>query len=369
MKVAVFGSWTALETDRDWHFRESHEAFKEACRKIGDALARKGHTLIVEFEAPHVADLHVVEGYVAAPGTSTTLKIELAWTKAQGRPFERYAQTRPGLFAYHPLPASETDRQRWSNSHLVSLKHANAILTIGGREGTYLAGSAAIVANKPLVPIASFGGASERLLKDLEVDRGGNFDRAYYDLNDVWSNHVLERAMGFLDSGTSKAKIFISHAHEDEDLARALVDMITKAFELSDSAVRCTSVPGYKLPAGVHTASQLRNEIEQTEFVLGVITPRSIESKYVLLELGAAWGLGKRTFPLVACGIKASSIPGPLGELHWIDLTAGEDCHQLIDNLSSFQPMGGRRKSDSGALVAAAVDKLVTCARQETKRS
>jgi hypothetical protein len=365
MKVAVFGSWMDLEAAQDWNCMGSHEKFKEACRAIGGALARKSHTLIVESEDQYVADRHVVEGYVeqAVPGTPAALKIELVWTREHGRPFEHYANIRPGLFTYHSLPASKTDRQRWSNSHLVSLRHANAILTIGGREGTYLAGAAAIVANKPLIPIASFGGASARLLKDLEVDRGSNFDPAYYDLNSPWTPHVVESAMGFLDGNISKTRIFISHAHEDEDLAQALVAVLTKAFEISDSAIRCTSVSGYKLPAGVHTASQLRSEIEQTECVLGVITPRSMESKYVLLELGAAWGLGKRTFPLVARGVKASSIPDPLGELHWIDLTASEDCHQLIDDLSSFQP-----KSGSGALVAAAVQQLVTYARQETKR-
>jgi hypothetical protein len=162
-----------------------------------------------------------------------------------------------------------------------------------------------------------------------------------------------------------KTMIFISHAHADEDLAQALVGVITKAFEMSDEAIRCTSVPRYKLPAGAHTASQLREEIGQTDFVLGIITPRSIESKYVLLELGAAWGLGKRTFPLVARGVKTSGIPKPLDELHWIDLASSSDCHQLIDDLSSFKPMGDRRRHGSGAIVAKAVNQLVAYAQQK----
>jgi hypothetical protein len=271
------------------------------------------------------------------------------------------------LFTYHHLPAPETERQRWSNSHLVSLKNADAILTIGGQQGTYLAGSAAIIAKKPLVPIASFGGASARLLIDLQADRDSNFDPVCYGLNGPWSPHVLDRAVGLLEGDTSKTRIFISHAHVDENLARALVGVITTAFEISDDSIRCTSLPGYKLSAGVHTASQLRNEIEKTEVVLGVITPQSIESKYVLLELGAAWGLGRRTFPLVARGVKSASIPGPLGELHWIDLAASQDCHQLIDDLNSVKPIGSRRKSSSGAIVDDAVKQLVAYAQQEPK--
>lgn len=370
MKVAVFGSWSDPKTHQDWNFVGSRDVFNSACKDIGRALVDKGHTLIVESENQTVADPYVVGGYVerAVPGTSSKLKIELAWPRGHQRPFENFAQARTDLFTYHQLPAPEAERQRWSNSHLVSLKHADAILTIGGEQGTYLAGSAAIVADKPLVPIASFGGASARLLADLKADRGGNLHPAYNDLNGPWSQHVLKRALELLGGDTSKTMIFISHAHADEDLAQAFVGVITKAFKISDEAIRCTSVPGYKLRAGAHTASQLRKEIEQTEFVLGIITPRSIESKYVLLELGAAWGLGKRTFPLVARGVKASRIPGPLGELHWIDLAASPDCHQLIDDLSSFKPMGDRRRHGSGAIVAEAVKQLIAYAQQETKQ-
>ena len=81
------------------------------------------------------------------------------------------------------------------------------------------------------------------------------------------------------------------------------------------------------------------------------------------MELGAAWGLGKHTFPLVALGVKASNIPGPLGELHWIDLAKSQECYQLIDDLSSYKPLGDKRKLSSGAIVENAVKQLVTCAQ------
>jgi hypothetical protein len=64
-------------------------------------------------------------------------------------------------------------------------------------------------------------------------------------------------------------------------------------------------------------------------------------------------------------------IPNPdelyLGELHWIDLAASQDCHQLIDDLSSVKPIGSRRKSSSGAIVDDAVKQLVAYAQQEPK--
>jgi hypothetical protein len=163
-----------------------------------------------------------------------------------------------------------------------------------------------------------------------------------------------------------KTMIFISHAHADEDLAEALVGVITSAFEIPNESIRCTSVPGYTLPIGAHTAIQLKEEIAQAKFVLGIITPQSIESKYVLLELGAGWGLGKSIFPLVARGVKASGIPQPLRELNWVDLAESRNCHQLIKELSSVKPLGEKKHSNS-SIVDAAVKKLVACAQQRTK--
>lgn len=370
MKVAVFGSWSNREADQNWYFGDTREEFNDACKEIGRALAENGHTLIVESENEGVADPYVVEGYYkhSMSGPQDQMKIELAWPRGTERPFNEMTKARPDLFVHHGLPAPEDERHRWRNSHLVSLKHAEAVLTIGGKQGTYLAGSAAIVAGKPLVPIASFGGASTRLLNDLRVDQGNNLNLLYKNLNNAWSTLVLKSALELLGGKTSEMMIFISHAHTDVKLANAIVDVVIKAFNISNEAIRCTSVPGYKLIAGVHTASQLRSEIEKAEFVLGVLTPQSIESKYVLMELGAAWGLGKRTFPLVALGAKASNIPGPLSELHWIDLAESQDCHQLIDDLGSFKPLGDKRKSGVSAIVDDAVKQLVSHAKQESNQ-
>ena len=45
-------------------------------------------------------------------------------------------------------------------------------------------------------------------------------------------------------------KIFISHAAADEKLATAHVDCIYSCMVPDDDEVRCTSVPGHKLPIG-----------------------------------------------------------------------------------------------------------------------
>ncbi len=53
-------------------------------------------------------------------------------------------------------------------------------------------------------------------------------------------------------------KIFISHAAADEKLATAHVDCIYSCMVPGDDEVRCTSVPGHKLPIDGDAATILR---------------------------------------------------------------------------------------------------------------
>ena len=56
------------------------------------------------------------------------------------------------------------------------------------------------------------------------------------------------------------SKIFISHAAADEKLATAHVDCIYSCMVPDDDEVRCTSVPGHKLPIGGDAATILRKK-------------------------------------------------------------------------------------------------------------
>jgi hypothetical protein len=52
------------------------------------------------------------------------------------------------------------------------------------------------------------------------------------------------------------------------------------------------------------------------ELVIGLLSPGTTESNYVLAELGAAWGHDVTTFPLLARGATYADVPSPLNERH-----------------------------------------------------
>ena len=143
-------------------------------------------------------------------------------------------------------------------------------------------------------------------------------------------------------SGAGGPKIFVSHRHKDEPQARALLDLLQAAFEIKKEDIRCTSVPPYKLDAGDKTSERLRAEIAGAEVVLGLLSPDTSESKYVLAELGAAWGVGVPTFPLLLRGARFEDVPEPLNERHSLSLERGAECFQLIQDLKRVTSLTAR---------------------------
>lgn len=128
-------------------------------------------------------------------------------------------------------------------------------------------------------------------------------------------------------------RVFISHSADDEDLTQAFISLLEAAFHFEERDVRCTSLPGYKLRTGTHTSTQLKQELNDAELVLCILTPVSTESEWVRFELGAAWAMnGKWVVPLLA-GLDFDELPGPLREVHAIKATDSDGIYQLLDEI------------------------------------
>jgi len=56
--------------------------------------------------------------------------------------------------------------------------------------------------------------------------------------------------------------VLISHSSKDVNLASALIELLRAGLGLVATQIRCSSVDGYRLPAGVDTDAQLRQETQ-----------------------------------------------------------------------------------------------------------
>ncbi|AIY41983.1 ATPase involved in DNA repair [Collimonas arenae] len=129
-------------------------------------------------------------------------------------------------------------------------------------------------------------------------------------------------------------KIFISHSNADATIAEALVELIRASLNLSSKDIRCTSVDGYKLPAGADSDQQLRSEVFESQAFIALLSPVSLGSIYVMFELGARWGAGRYLAPIMIGGTKGSDLKAPLSAIHAISGTSEADIHQLVEKLA-----------------------------------
>ena len=155
-------------------------------------------------------------------------------------------------------------------------------------------------------------------------------------------------------------RIFISHRHIDQAIAKALIDLLECAFYIEPSDVRCTSVQGYMLTPGERTSEELRSNLAGAELVMGLLSPDTTESNYVLAELGAAWGHNVTTFPLLARGATYAHVPSPLNERHSVSLEAQENCLELIESVAAKTTLKRKEGNILGKIALAAKALAVT---------
>ncbi|MGX9728538.1 MAG: toll/interleukin-1 receptor domain-containing protein [Candidatus Electronema sp. VV] len=138
----------------------------------------------------------------------------------------------------------------------------------------------------------------------------------------------------FQDEVLVMIKIFISHSSADVKLAEAIVELLRDSIGLNPNDIRCTSVDGYRLPAGANTESILREEVNSSEVFLALLSEASIKSTYVIFELGARWSSGKRLFPLLAPKLKPVALNGPITSLNCLSCTSAAQLHQLVSEIA-----------------------------------
>jgi hypothetical protein len=159
----------------------------------------------------------------------------------------------------------------------------------------------AFLDGKLMIPIALDSGPLPRTLEALDVWQRPERD----------PKTIADGILQAIERQNKRVQVFISHAHKDQDLAERLVDAISSGLEVPAGAIRCTSVPGYRLDLGTMAPEALRRELGSAGCVIAVLSPNSLASEWVLFELGAAWANARAAIPLLVGGLRDNDIPGP----------------------------------------------------------
>jgi len=145
--------------------------------------------------------------------------------------------------------------------------------------------------------------------------------------------YAIEKKQEDMQENKSEIRLFISHSSAEKLFVEHLIELIRAALNLSSSQIRCTSINGYRLPVGVNTDEQLRREVHEADAFIGVISRQSLNSIYVVFELGARWGAGRSLSPVLVPGTKSEILGGPLASINALSAGDRAQLYQLVENL------------------------------------
>lgn len=131
-------------------------------------------------------------------------------------------------------------------------------------------------------------------------------------------------------------KVFVSHSSADRDAAAAFAGLLRDALRLSARDIRCTSVSEYKLPAGANADDHLRREVFECVAFVALLSRASLNSAYVMFELGARWGAGRPMVPLRIGGLGVEVLEAPLSAMQSVDGASEIEIHSLIKTLGEW---------------------------------
>lgn len=126
-------------------------------------------------------------------------------------------------------------------------------------------------------------------------------------------------------------KFFLSHASTDKALVEHVLDFFGSAMDIRRSEIFCTSLKG-TLPPGENFIPIIKENIKDCRVVIFLITQAYLESPFCLAELGAAWALNQKIYPLLVAPVTYQDLERtPLKGVQCLKLDSKEDMGVLYD--------------------------------------
>lgn len=123
-----------------------------------------------------------------------------------------------------------------------------------------------------------------------------------------------------------KYQVFLSHATADKWLAKTLCEKI-------EAVGAATFRDDRDIQGGDDIPDEIRRQLKTSQEVVVLLTPNSIDSRWVILEIGAAWGHSRRKrITLVLCHVSTDPLPATMKFKKAVPLN---DFDALLDELAA----------------------------------
>jgi TIR domain len=127
-------------------------------------------------------------------------------------------------------------------------------------------------------------------------------------------------------------RVFISHAAADRQLAGMLRDTLILG-GVPESQLFYSSSRSSGIASGSDIRSDLHEQLHKAGMIVELISSVYLRRPMCLIEHGAAWALGKSTYPIVVPPLERDVVEQQLGSIHMGLLGGEQDLDDVLDEL------------------------------------
>ncbi|NEX63609.1 TIR domain-containing protein [Noviherbaspirillum sp. 17J57-3] len=121
---------------------------------------------------------------------------------------------------------------------------------------------------------------------------------------------------------------------KDKTLADALVDLLETGTEISSDDIFCSSLEGLGIPSGQDFITYIKSQIQHPEAVILLLSENYFASQFCLCELGAAWAMSHKAYPLLVPPLKYADVKGVLLSTQVDKIDNDSDLDRFYENLN-----------------------------------
>ena len=158
---------------------------------------------------------------------------------------------------------------------------------------------------------------------------------------------------------------FISHAHEDDELANLVRAFLQSLFQLSDDQITCTSDTAYGLEPDAALKEQVHKRLDSTQALFLLATPAAKTRPWVQHECGYASARDElRFYVLTAIASHRDAVAAPYQDRIAVNMSRALEVHSFASHLLKQFRSSGQAAEGSRA-EAALVDFCVALERRD----
>ena len=134
-------------------------------------------------------------------------------------------------------------------------------------------------------------------------------------------------------------RIFISHASADAKLVDAFVDLL-KIVNIRDDDIFCSSLEGLSIPSGENFVDFIKSQIKEPDAVIVFLSKNYYTRPFCLSELGAAWVLSHRLFPILVPPLSEKEIKDVLTGVWVTNICKPDALSTMVQDLVNHLDLG-----------------------------